>query len=180
MVATRNERDVGADCVNLAQLRSMFGAGSPVSSWNQLNPNFSILALRPGGPDDQTSDFDFFGSSVLGVPDPTLADFRADYQAFPREVQVKNFVADSPPGAVGIIGFSFYELFEERLRPLEIDGETGDRCVFPSQETISSELYPLERTLRLYTTVRSLRRPEVQAYIQFHLQQAEGSPTRTS
>ncbi len=78
-----------------------------------------------------------------------------------------------PPGAVGIFSFSFYELWEEKLRPLEIDGQTGDRCVFPSEETISSELYPLERTIRLYTTARSLRRPEVQTYIKFHLEKAK-------
>lgn len=173
VIVTRNERDVGADCVNLAQLRSMFAAGTPVDSWNQVNPSFSILALEPAGPDESTSDFDFFGARVLGVPDPTLANFRADYRALARERQVKNFVADSPPGAVGIIGFSFYELYEEKLRPLEIDGQTGDRCVFPSEETISSELYPLERTLRLYTTARSLGRPEVQAYLRFHLDKAE-------
>lgn len=286
VIVTRNERDVGADCVNLAQLRSMFGATSPVTSWNQLNPNFLPLRLTTAGPTPETSDFDFFGARVLGVPDPTLANFRSDYNAFPLERQVKNFVAGRigasefrqagraarsaerrveaarenlraanrelrdasrdldaagrrldravargaagsqeqleqahdaakarhklaeqqqktasrklerlsetadrageqarrldravPPGAVGIIGFSYYELFEEKLRPLEIDGQTGDRCVFPSDETISSELYPLERTLRLYTTQRSLRRAEVQEYIRFHLEAAKAIAT---
>ena len=296
VVATQNEADVGADCVNLAQLRAMFGAGSPVTAWNQLNPNFSVLRIRPTGPEDGTVDFDYFGSRVLGAPDPTLANFRDDYRPFPRELQAKNYVSGRldgdrfkragklarkankplprarrqlkkadralvvatkalnksgrqldqagktldaavkaedrisqanaeivhdkairvhnraernhdiavkvqikaskrlkrlsrafdkatlrlkrsdkivPPGAVGIFSFSFYELWEEKLRPLEIDGQTGDRCVFPSEETISSELYPLERTIRLYTTARSLRRPEVQTYIQFHLERAK-------
>ena len=290
VIATQNEADVGADCVNLAQLRAMFGAGSPVTAWNQLNPNFSVLQIRPTGPVDGTLDFEYFGSRVLGVPDPTLANFRNDYRAFPRELQAKNYVSGAadpgnsakfrklirkdskkrdralrqlkkrnkelkvaskelndagdqlddavkevakpdagpadkqyqaeaearhdrakkfwkiatkaqkkaqkkferfdgrlnkntgrfnrsqrlvPPGAVGIFSFSFYELWEEKLRPLEIDGQTGDRCVFPSEETISSELYPLERTLRLYTTARSLRRPEVQSYINFQLQNAD-------
>jgi len=296
VIATQNEADVGADCVNLAQLRAMFGAGSPVTAWNQLNPNFSVLRIRPTGPEDGTVDFDYFGQRVLGAPDPTLANFRDDYRPFPRELQAKNYVsgrldpdrfknagrvarkankplpkarrqlkkadkalkvatkalnksgkqldqagkvldaavkaedpisqanaeivhdkavrahdradhfhkiavkvqikaskrlkrlsrqADKanlrlqrsdkivPPGAVGIFSFSFYQLWEEKLRPLEIDGQTGDRCVFPSEETISSELYPLERTIRLYTTTRSLRRPEVQTYIQYHLEQAK-------
>jgi ABC-type phosphate transport system substrate-binding protein len=296
VIATQNEADVGADCVNLAQLRAMFGAGSPVTAWNQLNPNFSVLRIRPTGPEDGTVDFDYFGSRVLGAPDPTLANYRDDYRPFKREVQAKNYVAGRadadafknagikarrankplpkarrqlkradralkvstkaldkagrqldnagkvldaavkaedpisqanaekvhdkavrnhkraehfhdvavrvqkkaskrlkklsrradkanlrllrsdrtvPPGAVGIFSFSFYELWEEKLRPLEIDGQTGDRCVFPSEETISSELYPLERTIRLYTTARSLRRPEVQTYIRFHLETAK-------
>lgn len=181
VVVTRNERDVGADCVNFDQLRAMFAAGTPVTAWNQVNPNFFPIQLTTAGPDQDSSDFAFFGQRVLGIADPTLADFRSDYQAFPRDKQIKNAVAGgkadgpegAPPGTVGIIGFSFYELYEDKLRPLEIDGQSGDRCVFPSEETISSELYPLERTLRLYTTQRSLNRQEVQEYLKFYLQRSE-------
>ena len=45
--------------------------------------------------------------------------------------------------------------------------------MFPSDETISSELYPLERTLRIYTTQRSLNRQEVQAFLTSYLRQSE-------
>jgi ABC-type phosphate transport system substrate-binding protein len=281
VVATQNEADVGADCVNLSMLRLMYGAGSPVSSWNQLNPNFSVLRIRPTGPVDNTVESEYFGSRVLGAPEPTLANFRQDYRPFRNEDEIRQYVAgrvdpralktfenklrkrtvvlrkyrrnlkarskdlrvaskelnaagkaldqtvkdkdrkaqaeaeirfekakanhklaekaykDSerrfrkadkryndasnevrragklvPPGAVGIFSFSYYELWEDQLRPLEIDGQTGDRCVFPSDETIASELYPLSRTLRFYTTTRSLRRPEVQTYLVRILQQA--------
>ncbi len=181
VVVTRNERDVGADCVNFDQLRAMFAAGTPVTAWNQINPNFFPIQLTTVGPEQDSSDFQFFGQRVLGVADPTLADFRSDFQTFPRDNQIRHAVAGSkadgpagaPPGTVGIIGFSFYELFEDKLRPLEIDGQSGDRCVFPSEETISSELYPLERTLRLYTTQRSLDRQEVQEYLRFYLERSE-------
>lgn len=281
VVATQNEADVGADCVNLAMLRLMFGAGSPVTSWNQLNTNFSVLRIRPTGPEDDTVEFEYFGSRVLGAPEPTLANFRPDYEPFPSEDQIRRYVAGKtdpeglrkadrqlgrrskvlrkarrnlkarakdlrvaskelnaageqlddavraedrkaqdeaevrfeaakfnhnlaeeayaeserrfrkadkrykgslddvrragklvPPGAVGIFSFSYYELWEDQLRPLEIDGQTGDRCVFPSDETISTELYPLSRTLRFYTTTRSLRRPEVKTYVERVLNQA--------
>ena len=173
VIVTRNERDVGADCVNFDQLRAMFAAGSPISAWNQVNPNFYPLRVVPTGPTEDSSDFTFFAQRVLGAEVPTLASFRSDYLAFPNELEVKSQVADNPPGAVGIVGFSFYELFEDKLRPLEIDGQTGDRCVFPSTETISSELYPLQRTLRLYTTQRSLDRQEVQTFLRFYLEGAE-------
>lgn len=185
VIVTRNERDVGADCVNFDQLRAMFASGSPVSAWNQVNPNFFPIQLTTVGPDESASDFSFFGQRVLGVADPTLASFRSDYQPLARASQIrhavvgmKNEPGGAPPGTVGIVGFSYYELFEEQLRPLEIDGQTGDRCVFPSQETISSELYPLERTLRLYTTQRSLNRQEVQEYLKFYLQRSEDKANR--
>ncbi len=179
VVVTRNERDVGADCVNFDQLRAMFAAGTPVSAWNQVNPNFFPIALTTAGPDEGATDFTFFGQRVLGVAEPTRADFRSDYQAYATDGEIRRAVVGpdedpQPPGVVAIIGFSYYELFEDQLRPLEIDGQAGDRCVFPSEETIASELYPLERTLRLYTTQRSLDRQEVQQYLRFYLQRAEG------
>ena len=177
VVVTRNERDVGADCVNFDQLRTMFAAGTPVSAWNQVNPSFFPIALTTAGPDEGATDFEFFGQRVLGVADPTLADLRSDYQAYASDSEIRKAVVGpgddpQPPGVVAIIGFSYYELFEDQLRPLEIDGQAGDRCVFPSEETIASELYPLERTLRLYTTQRSLDRQEVQQYLRFYLQRS--------
>lgn len=180
VIVTRNESDVGADCVSYDQLRSMFAAGSPVSSWNQVNPSFFPIRLTTTGPEPGSSDFTLFGQQVLGTADPTLGDFRSDYAAHPRDRQIRRQVtggADqpggAPPGVAGIIGFSYYELYEEELRPLEIDGQNGNRCVFPSEETIASELYPLERTLRIYTTQRSLNRQEVQEFLRSYLRNAE-------
>jgi phosphate transport system substrate-binding protein len=175
VIVTRNERDVGADCVNLDQLRAMFETGTPVSAWNQVNTAFLPIELTTTGPEEGASDFELFGQRVLGEPEPTLSNLRSDYIPHARESQIKDDVAgkDAPEGRVGIIGFSYYELFEDKLRPLEIDGQTGDRCVFPSEETISSELYPLERTLRLYTTQRSLDRQEVQAFLTYYLKHSE-------
>jgi phosphate transport system substrate-binding protein len=171
VIVTRNERDVGADCVNFDQLRAMFQTGTPVSAWNQVNTAFLPIELTTTGPEEGASDFELFGQRVLGEAEPTLSSLRSDYIPHARESQIKDDVAgkDAPEGRVGIIGFSYYELFEDKLRPLEIDGQTGDRCVFPSEETISSELYPLERTLRLYTTQRSLDRQEVQTFLTYYL-----------
>ena len=180
VIVTRNESDVGADCVSYDQLRAMFAAGSPVSSWNQVNPSFFPIRLTTTGPEPGNSDFTLFGQRVLGVPDPTLGDFRSDYAARPEDRQIRRQVVGgenqpggAPPGVAGIIGFSYYELYEEELRPLEIDGQNGNRCVFPSEETIASELYPLERTLRIYTTQRSLNRQEVQEFLRSYLRNAE-------
>ncbi|MEZ5154737.1 MAG: substrate-binding domain-containing protein [Solirubrobacterales bacterium] len=185
VIVTRNESDVGADCVNYDQLRSMFAAGTPIGSWNQVNPNFFPIRLTTTGPDQGTSDFTLFGQQVLGVPEPTLGDFRSDYAPHPRDRQIRRQVVGTdqpggaPPGVVGIIGFSYYELYEEELRPLEIDGQNGNRCVFPSEETIASELYPLERTLRVYTTQRSLDRQEVQEFLRSYLRNAEDLAARS-
>jgi len=171
--ATKNETDVGADCVSISELREVYVAGSPIEAWNQIEPFFFPVQLDTAGPDESTSDFGSVFSRILGIPNPTQADLREDYQGFTDEREVKNEVKNNPKGVLGIVGFSLYGQYEEFLRPLEIDNERGDSCVFPSVETISSLLYPFSRGLRLYTTTRGLQRAEVREYLTRFLETAQ-------
>ena len=77
-------------------------------------------------------------------------------------------------GHVAYFRFSYYELFEDQLRPFEItrpDGQTN--CIFPSQRTITSGEYPLARQLLITTTTRSLARSEVRAFMSHYLANAQ-------
>ena len=76
-------------------------------------------------------------------------------------------------GHVAYFRFSYYELFEDQLRPFEItrpDGQTN--CIFPSQRTITSGEYPLARQLLITTTTRSLARGEVRDFMAHYLRSA--------
>ena len=76
-------------------------------------------------------------------------------------------------GHVGYFLFSYYELFEDQLRPFEVTGTDGERsCIFPSQRTITSGEYPLSRRLLLTTTTRSLERSEVADFLLHYLDRA--------
>ncbi|HEU4655955.1 MAG TPA: substrate-binding domain-containing protein [Capillimicrobium sp.] len=77
VVATKNEADVGGDCITVNQARDIFRAGSPYSSWSQLG--FFDLPLTATGREDGSPNFELFGQVVLGVPNASLADVRADY-----------------------------------------------------------------------------------------------------
>ena len=77
-------------------------------------------------------------------------------------------------GHVAYFRFSYYELFEDQLRPFEItrpDGQTN--CIFPSQRTITSGEYPLSRQLLITTTTRSLARNEVRDFMRHYLESAQ-------
>lgn len=79
-------------------------------------------------------------------------------------------------GHVSYFRFSYYELFEDQLRPFEITLPDGERnCVFPSQRTIVSGEYPLARRLLLTTTTRSLDRSDVSDVLEFYLEHAVDS-----
>jgi ABC-type phosphate transport system substrate-binding protein len=307
VVATKNESDVGGDCVTVAQVRDIYRAGSPITNWNQLS--FDDLNVRASGRAPGTDIFDFFAFQVLGVENgATLSEVRGDYLSEPTDdavraavtgnsllaealfrqriqqhlidrrtlAQRRAFVARAiqaadrrvlaeitqvnrdnarrkihvnaaqliranrlkdqrakraaaaaaarqfdllvatnaqataanpllaraqRPGAVGYFRFTYYEQYEDQLRPLEIQpggtpvtstngsavraggaagGGTqrvGTDCVFPSRTTITNASYPLARRLVLYTTTRSLRRPEVQTFLRYFLLQAQAAAT---
>ena len=85
----------------------------------------------------------------------------------------------STRGNVAYFRFSYYELFEEQLRPFEITTPEGERnCIFPSQQTITSGEYPLARRMLLTTTQRSLERNEVAEFLLYYLKNAEDDATR--
>lgn len=79
-------------------------------------------------------------------------------------------------GRVAYFRFSYYELFEEQLRPFEITEPDGTRnCIFPSQLTITSGEYPLARQLMITTTTRALERREVSEFLEFYLRRAQSA-----
>ncbi len=81
---------------------------------------------------------------------------------------------DALNGRVAYFRFSYYELFEEQLRPFEITLPDGRRnCIFPSQLTITSGEYPLARQLLITTTTQALERREVNDFLEFYLRRAQ-------
>ena len=78
VLATKNETDVGGDCITVAQARDIYRAGSPYTNWSQLG--FGNVPLHTTGREDGSPSFDFFGQIVLGLANPTVADVRSDYR----------------------------------------------------------------------------------------------------
>ena len=79
VLATRNEADVGGDCLTVADVREIYRRDSPIDNWNDVG--FDDLALTAVGPAQTANVFSNFASQVLGVPrDATLADLRSDYR----------------------------------------------------------------------------------------------------
>ncbi len=291
VIATKNEADVGGDCVNVAQVRDIFRAGSPITNWDQLS--FFDLPLRATGRAPGTDIFAFFAFQVLGLDgSATLAQVRSDYLEQPSDAAVRAAVTGDArlaaelfaqrqldsrtaaeraafvrraivaadrgvlsriatvnqenarrkirvdaaklirqnrlederakqaaasmaarqfdlllatgqqptgtlqaPGTVGFFRFTYYEQFEDQLRPLEIEpggtpttstngtaqarstGRGSPDCIFPSRVTITNASYPLARRIVLYVTTASLKRPEVQALLRFYFERAQSAAT---
>jgi phosphate transport system substrate-binding protein len=88
------------------------------------------------------------------------------------------------PGVVGFVPFTFYEQWEEQLRPMEIwssspgSGAQEPNCVFPSAQTVSSGHYPLSQQLLVYTTRQAFARSTVREYLLYLIANAQSLATR--
>lgn len=273
VLAIANETDVGVDCLSVEDVREIFRAASPISSWAQVGwggrseLDASALPIKVAGPDSRSNVFGFFGRLVLGEPDPSLLLLRGDYQAFPNDQGVRlavsgnreqleraaqsqssqlsvaalaEAVADAETaviaarrevekgvednrsdteqagdtatleeaegkvadletelerakqrsqvddvaasevaqrlGTLGLFRFSYYELWEERLRPLEVqatDSEGTPECIFPSQSTVTDATYPLARQLLLTVDLSAMKEAEINEFLSFAVAESQ-------
>ena len=72
-------------------------------------------------------------------------------------------------GTLGLFRFTYYELWEERLRPMEIEasGAGGPECIFPSESTVTDASYPLSRQLLLTVDLEAMREAEINDFLSF-------------
>jgi phosphate transport system substrate-binding protein len=163
VVSTEND---WATCLTTEQLATIWGPGSDVSSWNEVDPEFPDEELTLYGPGTDSGTFDYFTDVINGEEGAS----RSDYSASENDnVTVQGVSGDE--GALGYFGFSYFEENQDSLKALEIDG--GDGCVAPSVETAQDGTYtPLSRPLFVYAKTASFEKPEVAGFVEYMLDNA--------
>lgn len=273
ILAIANETNVGVDCLSATDVREIFRAASPVTSWAQVGYGDSGLdaPLKVAGPEPSSGLLSSFSELVLGDSEPSRLLLRGDYQAHREETEVLDAVAseqeeaeaaahrgefehsakelakalgaaekavteaefqvekgieDERPeaeqeadaatlteaekkvakleaelkgvekslkkdkkaakkvektfGTLGLFRFGFYELWEERLRPMEVEAtnsESKPECIFPSQSTVTDASYPLAHQLLLTVNLATMKEAEVTQFLEFALQESQEAAT---
>jgi len=166
-VVTSTSTDVGGENLTMAQLKAVWSPGSKIKNWNQIpDGNFTDTPLSLAGPDAQSGTYDFFNEEVLGEnAQGDVIEPRQDYTASADDNVIVRAV-QSGDGVMGYFGYTYFEENEDTLKDFSIDG------VFPTAETITDSSYPLSRPLFIYVKTDALARPEVQAFVQYYLENA--------
>lgn len=158
------------NCLTVDQLSQIWDKGSSVSSWSDvddLEADFSE-EMQLFGPGTDSGTFDYFTEAINGEEGRQRTDYN---NVGEDDNQTVRGVAGSP-GGIGYFGLSFVKENEGTIKPLEVDG--GDGCVAPTNETVQDGTYkPLGRGLFIYPSDQALDRPEVQAFIEFYLENAQ-------
>jgi phosphate transport system substrate-binding protein len=160
-----NKENTWAKCLKKEELKAMWvpEAEGKITNWNQIRPDFPSepLALFGAGADSGT--FDYFTEAIVGKAKV----IRKDYQPSEDDNIIVKGVEGSK-GSIGFFGVAYYEENAKKISAVEIDGGKG--CVAPTVENINSGKYqPLSRPMFIYVNKKSLKRPEVKAFVDYYL-----------
>ena len=159
-VITSPENDF-AQCLTVDELKRIWEPNSAVKTWRDVRAEWPAENIRLYGPGTDSGTFDYFTEEVVGEAGAS----RPDYQASEDDnILVQGVAGDRY--SLGYFGYAYYAENAGRLKLVGIDA--GNGCVSPSDETIADGTYsPLSRPLFVYVRHTALARPEVKAYLEF-------------
>jgi phosphate transport system substrate-binding protein len=141
-------------------------AQGSVTNWRQINPSFPDMPLVLFGAGTASGTFDYFTEAVVGRSRSS----RTDYTPTEDDNVTVQGVA-SNPGGMGYFGLAYFHENQGRLRALSIDNGHGP--VAPSVENAENGTYaPLSRPMFIYVNAAALRRPQVQQFVQYYVNNA--------
>lgn len=163
-----NPQNDWATCMTVDELKKIWepAAQGVITRWNQVRPEWPDAPLSLYGAGTDSGTFDYFTEAIVGEEGAS----RGDYTASEDDNVLVQGVANDQY-ALGYFGYAYYVENQDKLKAVAIDG--GNGCVLPSEETINNGTYqPLSRPLFIYVRKDALDRPEVEAFVNFYLENA--------
>ncbi|MBI2820542.1 MAG: PstS family phosphate ABC transporter substrate-binding protein [Acidobacteria bacterium] len=152
--------------LTVADLKRIWEPASTVKLWNDVRSGWPARVIHLFGPGTDSGTFDYFTEAINGKSKAMRADFNASED---DNVLVQGISGDRD--ALGFFGYGYYAENQDKLKLIAVDGGNGP--VLPSPETIRDGAYtPLSRPLFIYVSTRAAARPEVEAFVQFYLDNA--------
>ena len=161
------------DYLTVEELKKIWepAAQGKIKSWNQVRSSFPDQPINLYGAGTASGTYDYFTEAIVGKAKSSRGDYNASED---DNVLVKRVSSDK--NGLGYFGVAYYENNADKLKlvPIDVKNEgNGKGGIIPSQETVSNGTYqPLSRPEFIYVNAKSADRPEVQAFIQFYLENA--------
>jgi len=157
-----NPENDWANDITVEELQKIWEPGSSVETWSDVRPEWPNEEIELYGPGADSGTFDYFTGAIVG----NESESRADFTASEDDNVLVQGVAGSKY-ALGYFGYAYFEENQNKLKALTING------VKPTPENIESDKYtPLSRPLFIYVNDASVKRIEVEAFLNFYFENA--------
>lgn len=164
-----NRSNVWVDRLTVDDLKRIFLADSAPKNWHDLRPEWPDMPIKIYAPGTDSGTFDYFKEVVAGKDGSIRGDMSVSED---DNVLVRGVAGDE--GSIGFFGCAYYFENQDKLRIVPIVNPKTGKPVEPTATTIESGDYaPFSRPLFIYVNRTSLDRPEVRAFVEFYLRDAE-------
>ena len=159
-----NKANDWARQITLDELRKIFLEGQPARTWKAVRPDWPDIPIKIYSPGTDSGTFDYFKEVIAGDDGSIRSDISTS-----EDDNVLVTGVSGERGAIGFLGCSYYFANEDKLRALAVVNSQG-KAVMPTAQTIESGEYePFSRPLFIYVNLKSVQRPEVDAFVKFYL-----------
>jgi phosphate transport system substrate-binding protein len=158
-------------CITTDQANAIWDRGSTVDSWGDIEGldaevEDEEITLFGAGSDSGT--YDYVTEAINGEEGV----IRTDYNSIGEDDNAAINGVAGDDWAMAFVPYSFVTEAGDTVKSLEID--PGDGCVAPTVETVQDATYvPLGRPLFVYPTAEALQREEVDAFLQYYIDNQE-------
>lgn len=151
--------------MTVEQLRKIWHPDSPAKKWKDVDPSWPDEEIKLFGAGADSGTFDYFTEAINGKEKL----IRADYTPSEDDNVIANGVIRNKYG-MGFFGVAYYENNKGKLGVVKIQNPKDKTYYLPTPDNVINKKYvPLSRPLYVYVKTDSLKRPEVQEFLNFYI-----------
>ena len=137
-------------------------------TWNEVNPSYPNQPVKIFSPGTDSGTFDYFKEVVAGKEGKIRSDMSVSED---DNVLIRGVEGDA--NSIGFFGCAYFFENKDKLKDVAVVAKSGKE-VHPTPETIKSGEYaPFSRPLFIYVNAKSLAKPEVNAFVEYFLDNAQ-------
>ncbi len=161
-----NPQNTWVNFLSVAELKKIWQAGSTVMTWKDVRSSWPDRKIRLYGPGTDSGTFDYFTKAINGKSHVSRSDYT---KSADPNVLVQGVAGDRD--ALAYFGFAYYFENKNLLNVVPVKDQADP--VRPSEKTINDGSYaPLSRPIFIYVRKSALKRPAVNAFVKFYLENA--------
>jgi phosphate transport system substrate-binding protein len=167
-----NPQNTWVDHLTIEELAKIFGPDSKVTKWSEVRAGWPAEEIKIFSPGEDSGTFDYFTEVVNDEGGVS----RKDGIQFSEDDNVLVTGVAGEKGGIGYFGFAYFEENADKLKAVPIVNPDNDSAITPSFESIQDGSYaPLSRPLFIYVRSDVADRPEIAAFVKFHLDAANAA-----